>query len=114
MTSTTYKKLIRRAEEAQREAARELQLEDDLKAIKLSNLKEINIYDPTPELLEYIKKSENLIAYYAPKFLIQDLSKDKDYPNLPLLDQHLILVFAIASLSVDVYEVLHREKSKKK
>ena len=71
---------------------------------------EINIFDPTPELLDYINRTQNLIAYYAPKFLTDDIHADPEYNQLPQLDRHLILAFAFASLDIDTYEVLHRER----
>jgi hypothetical protein len=78
---------------------------------KLENLKlnEIDIYNPSPELEQYIIRNSNLIAYYVPKFLTEDLSDDPDYDNLPAIDRHLILAFAFASLNLDTFEILNRK-----
>lgn len=78
---------------------------------QIENLKfsEIDIYDPSPELEQYIIRNSNLIAYYAPKFLTDDLSLDPDYDNLPAIDKNLILSFAFASLNLDTFEILNRK-----
>jgi hypothetical protein len=73
-------------------------------------IRDINLNNPTPELSEYINRNQNLIAYYAPKFLTDDLSADPYYTQLPAIDQHLILAFAFASLNYDTYEILNRPR----
>lgn len=69
---------------------------------------DIDLNNPSDELIEYIRRNHNLIAYYAPKFLTEDLSLDPDYYQLPDFDQSVILVFALKSLSIDVYEIINR------
>lgn len=73
------------------------------------NFSDIDIYNPSPELKNYIIRNSNLILYYAPKFLTDDLSLDPDYYNLPQLDQDLVLAFAFASLNLNTFEILNKQ-----
>jgi len=78
---------------------------------QLENIKfsEIDIFDPSPELEQYIIRNSNLIAYYTPKFLTETLSDDPEYNNLPAIDQFLIIAFAFASLNYNTFEILNRK-----
>ena len=74
------------------------------------DLREINLNTLTPELSEYIIRIQNLILYYAPKFLTDDLSADPEFQQLSPLDHKLILAYALASLDFDTYEILNRPR----
>jgi hypothetical protein len=77
----------------------------DLDNIRISD---INLNNLTPELSEYINRNHNLIAYYAPKFLTDDLSIDPEFRQLSAIDHYLIIAFAFGSLDLDTYEILNR------
>lgn len=80
---------------------------DDLESLILH---EIDLTDPTPELSEYINRNQNLILYYASKFLTDDLSADPEYQQLSPLDYNIILAIACASLDLDTHEILNRPR----